>query len=94
MTLTWRNAIGDMHDERHNQRSRRKIWHQLLAEDCNINPRSFKVTNIKVVEPGLARIEVDGRPKAIKSLLETWDENHWVNLDWERMLVKTALSIL
>jgi hypothetical protein len=83
-----------MHDECHDQKSRKKIWHDLLAEDCNINPRSFKVTNVKVVEPGLARIEVNGRPKAIKSLLETWDLDHTVNLDWARMSVKTALSLL
>jgi hypothetical protein len=94
MILAWRNAISDMHNECPDQKSRRKIWHQLLAEDCNINPRSFKVISVKVVDHDMARIEVDGRSKAIKSLLETWDENHWVNLDWERMHVKTALSIL
>ena len=94
MTLTWRNTISDMHDECLDQKSRRKIWHQLLSEDCNINPRSFKVTNIKVVEPDLARIEVKGCKKAIISLLETWDEDHWVNLNGTRMSVNKALFII
>lgn len=92
--LSWRNCISDMHAECHDQRSRRKIWHQLLSEDCAINPRSFKVASVKVVEPDLASIEVVGIKKAVRSLLETWEDDMFIALNGVRMQVKTALVFL
>lgn len=92
MQLSWRNAIGSMHDLAKDERSRCKIWKICLTEDYCISWRNFKVSSVKPVGGGLARITVEGKPKAIRSLLYDFDKTMVVVLDGFRTTVGKALS--